>query len=360
MAEDGSVQAAGLLIDQAWAEVQVGRHQASVAAASRAVEAARQLDDPVLLVRALSAEVAGLRWMGDYQAALASATQILGLAGDPATRGRLDNPRAAEAVAAAHCDWVECARFVTGIQVRELFGVLDAAERWLAAAGHWDWRCAVLCQRALTHDWLGEYDAAVAAAEEALAVKTQHPGAYGYSLDAYRNVLGDMLRDADRAAEAVPHYRAVLAGSPRPLEQFAAHEGLARCALATGDPETARREARTAVLLAEPLGDNALCNSLEALAAAHRAGKDLEAAWQAAVGYLEAAGRVGGQVRPYYAARTAVDIALDRGDLATAGRLLAEMEEHAAALDASDGTTAMAGEVARRRQRLADAEKPSA
>jgi tetratricopeptide (TPR) repeat protein len=360
VAEDLGAQAAGLLIDEAWGNHDEGRYQAAVAAASRAVEAARLLDDPVLLVRALEVEASALLMMGDYQASLAGYTRILGLAEDPATSGRLDDPQAAEVVAAAHWNWVQCARFVTGIPVRELFRVLDAAERWLAAAGRRDWRAAVLYQRAHTHRWLGEDDAAVAAAEEALAVATQHPDAPGYTLGSYRSSLGHTLRDAGRAAEAVPHYRAILADPAGPHERSAAHEGLAQCALAAGDPKTARREAGTAVLLAESLGDDALCLALGALAEACQADGDLEAAWQVASRYLGAARRVGGHYRPFYAAQMAVDIALDRGDLTEAERLLMEMEEHAAALDASTGNTMMTDEVAQRRQWLADAERPSA
>ena len=48
--------------------------------------------------------------MGDYPAALARYTRILGLAQDPATSGRLDDPQAARAVAVAHWSWVESAR----------------------------------------------------------------------------------------------------------------------------------------------------------------------------------------------------------------------------------------------------------
>jgi len=51
---------------------------------------------------------------------------------------------------------------------------------------------------------------------------------------------------------------------------------------------------------------NPLCNSLDVLAAACRADRDLDAAWQAATRYLEAAARIGGHHRPYYAARTAL------------------------------------------------------
>jgi hypothetical protein len=120
---------------------------------------------------------------------------------------------------------------VTGIPVRELFGVLEAAERWLAATGHPDWRAAILSERALTHRMLGETDAAVAAAEEALAVATQHPDAPGYTLNNHRYQLGDILRDARRAAEAAPHYQAILTDpDATPWERRAAHEGLAWCA----------------------------------------------------------------------------------------------------------------------------------
>jgi tetratricopeptide (TPR) repeat protein len=359
MAEDASARAAELLIDEAWRNHEEDRYQAAVAAASRAVEAARLLDDPVLLVRALWVEASALQMTGDYQAALAGFTRILGLAEDPATSGRLDDPQAARAVASAHWNWVESARFVTGIPVRELFRVLDAAERWLAAAGHRDWRAAVLCQRAETHQWLGEDDAAVAAAEEALAVAVQHPDAPGYSLGTYRLSLGDNLRDAGRAAEAVPQYQAVLADpGTSPWNRSTAHEGLAWCALAADEPETARREADLAVLLSEPLGDNALCASFGVLAAACLAGKDLEAAQQAAVRLLEAARRSGGHYLKYHAARTAVDVALDRGDLTAAERLLLEMEEHAAALDASAGDTTMTDEAAQLRRRLGDMARP--
>jgi tetratricopeptide (TPR) repeat protein len=360
MAEERETRAAGVLVNEAWAAYREGRWQAAVAAAARAVEAAERLDDPVLLVRGLWVEADATKLMGDHPAALALCTRILGLAEDPSTRGRLDHLQAAKAVAAAHWNWVECARFMTGIPVRELFGVLDAAERWLAATGHWEWRDSVLSERASVHESLGEFDAAVAAAEEALAVAVQHPGNPGFTLSAHRFTLADILRAAGRAAEAAPYYQAILADPA--ADQWgrrAAHQGLAWCALDTDDPGAARREARTAVLLAEPLGDNALCNSLEVLASACRADGDLEEAWRVATRHLEAAGRIGGHTRAYYATRKAVDIALDRGDLATANRLLGEMEEHATALDAARGTMAKARETARRRQRLAAAEQPS-
>lgn len=360
MAEEAGARAAELLIDQAWADNRIGRFQASTAAAARAVETARLLDEPVLLVRALEVEASSLRLLGDYTAALAHYTQILGLAEDPATRGRLDDSRAARVVAVAHWGWADSALYVPGIPVRELFRVLDAAERWLAATGHRDWRASVLSARARAHTMLGELDAAVAAAEEALAVALQHPGAPGYSHSGHRFTLGDVLRFAGRAAESVPHYQAILADPDvSPMSRRAAHKGLAMCALAEGDHEKARREADAAVLLAESLGDDALCTSLDVLAEACQAGKDLEAAWQAATRFLEAAGRIGGHVRPYYAVRTALDIALDRADFLAARRLLADFDEHAAAMDVSTGSTAWTGDAELRRRRLADASAPA-
>ena len=186
VADGATARAAGLLVDEAWAAYGEGRFQQAVAAASRAVQAAEVMDDPVLLVRALNVEASSLQLMGDTTAALARYTRILGLAEDSSTRGRLDEPMAAWTVASAYSNWVDAAQYVPGIGVRDLFGVLDAAERWLAVTGHRDWRAGVLLQRALVHNRLGEMDAAVAAAQEALALETQHPDAPGYTLNAYR------------------------------------------------------------------------------------------------------------------------------------------------------------------------------
>jgi tetratricopeptide (TPR) repeat protein len=357
MAEEREAQATELLIGEAWSAYAEGRYHAALAAAGRAVEAAQRLDDPALLIRALRAEATATKQNGNDPAALASYTRILGLAEDPSTRGRLDDRRAAEAIAAAHWEWVGCARLVTGIPVRELFGVLEAAERWLAATGHLDWRAAVLSQRASVHESLKETDAAVAAAEEALALKIHHPNAPGYTLSTHRFILGYVLREAGRAAESEPHYRAIVADpTAQPWDRYVAHEGLAHCALKAGDLDAARREARTAVLLAESLSDDALCTSLHVLAEAYLADGDLEEAWLAATRYLAAAERVGGHHRPYFAVRTAVDIALDRTDLTTAERLLGELEGHAAALDADTASRTMTNETEKRRRRLTAAE----
>ena len=353
MAEDLGVQAAGLLVDRAWDAISAGRYQEALSAAGRAAEAAGQIDDLVLLVRALDVEANTLNLIGDATAALARYTRILGLAQDPASRHRLDDPDAARVVARAHWDWVGAARYLTSIPLRDLFGVLDAAERWVAATGHRDWRASILAERADLHALLGEYEAAVAAAQEALADKIRHPDAPGYGLTDHRYTLGDILCDAGRAAEAVPYYQAILAEPDAgPWERFRAHEGLSWCAVDAGDLVAARREARLAVQLAEALGDDALCSSLGVLARACRAAGDLEAAWQAAVRRLEPAGRIGDHYRPYQAAIDAADIALDRGDHAAAGRLLDELDQHARAMDTATGTTTHTAQAARLRQRL--------
>jgi tetratricopeptide (TPR) repeat protein len=355
MAEDLGSRAAGLLVDQAWAALDGGRYPEAVSAAGRAVQVARHLDDLVLLVRALAAGGSALRMSGDHAGALGRFTEILGLAHDPATSGRLEGSTAGEAVARAHWEWVDCARYVTGISVRDLLGALDAADRWLIATGHPHWRAAVLFERASIYRQLGEYDTAVGYAEEALAVKLQHPGVPGYTLGAYRFELGDILRDAGRAGEGAPHYQAILAdpGSSQ-VERSVAHQGLARCALAVEDLVQARHEARLAVQLAESLGDEVLCTSLEALSEACRADGDLAAAWQVATRHLEAAGRIGGHYRPYFATRVAADIALDRGDHAAAQELVADLDEYARAMDAATGTAIYTTETARRHQRLTE------
>src|SRR4029077_940207 len=172
MTEELGTRAAGLLIGQAWDAYQRGRYQEVLAAAGRAVHAAGQLDDSVLLVRALQVQASALQMTGDNAAALVRYTKIMALAEDPATGSRLDDPDAAKAVGDAYWSWAEAARFAGGIAVRDLFRVLDAADRWLAATGHRDWRASILLQRALVHNDLGETEAAGSAGEEDLAATT--------------------------------------------------------------------------------------------------------------------------------------------------------------------------------------------
>src|SRR5262249_25535957 len=69
-----------LLIGEADAALQEARYQHAWAAASRAVQAAEQIDEPGLLVRALETEGSALRMLGYHAAALERYTQVLGLA----------------------------------------------------------------------------------------------------------------------------------------------------------------------------------------------------------------------------------------------------------------------------------------
>jgi predicted RNA-binding protein with RPS1 domain len=73
----------------------------AVAAAARATVAAKIIDDPTLLAQALQQEASALQLAGDDAAAVSRYVQILTLADDPATRRRLDNPQAAQAIASA-------------------------------------------------------------------------------------------------------------------------------------------------------------------------------------------------------------------------------------------------------------------
>jgi tetratricopeptide (TPR) repeat protein len=350
-----SARAVELLLDEAWAAIQEGRYPRAVATAERAVRAAEQLDDPALLVRALEVEEIGLLALGDAAAALVRCTRVLTLAGNPAA-GLCLAGRAARSVAQAYIDWVDSTLYLTGIPIPDLYEVLDAAERWLIATGHPEWRAGVLLMRALVHERLGDLTAAIAAAEEALAA--YRPGAPGTSLAGHRSTLGDILRHAGRHRDADPHYQAVLDDPDSTSHSLArAHIGLAYCALGTGDHNAACQHATTAVSLAEPLGGYMQCSTLDALAAAARACGDLDTAWHSATRHLDAATRIGGHYRPYYATLTAVDVALDRGDLDTARRLLVDLDRHAAALDTAAGTNTHTKDTAWRRRRLAKLDK---
>lgn len=361
MPEDPASRAAELLISEAWDAYLEGRLPRARDAAQRGVEAAELAGDLAVLVRALRVEGSVLHYSGDHAAALVRYTRVLALAGDQANAGRLSGSRAVWAVADTYVSWVETARMLSTIGVRDLFGVLDAGEQWLTAAGHRDWRSDLLLARAMVHQSLEEPGAAVSLAREALALKIQHPETPSFRLASYQSNLADMLCEAGLSAEAQPHYQAILddPDSALPFQRIA-RTGLARCALAAGDMATALAEARAAVALAESLGDIALCNGLHVLTRACRVSGDLDAAWREATRYLEVAGRTGSHYRQFYATRLAVDIALDRCDLAAARPLLAELEGHAAAMDTSTGLRVHADEAAARQQRAAElASKPA-
>jgi tetratricopeptide (TPR) repeat protein len=346
------------LIDEAWEQHRLDRHRSGLAAADRAVGLAERSDDPTLLVGALVARGALLAALGEFAAALVDYTRVFSVAEDPVTARRLDPDRADWAIAKAYIFWPEAARFAGGVPVGRLFEVLDAAERWLAGTGHRDWRGGVLSERSYVYEWLGDLDAAIAAAEEALA--TFRPGSPGDTLGTVHWRLGDLLRRAGRREEAERRYQTILDDpSSSPYERMLAHMGMAHCALVGEDLPAARRHATRAVRLAEPMGDDPICPALEVMVAVCRAEGDLDGAWQAAQRRMEAAGRVGGHIRRYYALRDLVDVALDRGALDIARGLLGELEAHAAALDADRASTTFADEAARRRRRLDDlAHKP--
>ena len=128
--------------------------------------------------------------MGEDAAALARYTEILGLAEDSVNPGRLDDLSAAWAVARRVLELGGCRPVLTGIPVRDLFEVLDAADRWLAATGRRDWRATVVLQRALVHQRLERGSPRSAARQEALAIKTQHPDAPGAHAERLRFQLG--------------------------------------------------------------------------------------------------------------------------------------------------------------------------
>src|SRR5215831_7309339 len=339
------------LIVEAWAAHREARYRTGLAAAERAVGLAERLDDPTLLVRALSVRAALLRSLGQYAAALVDYTRVLSLAEDPATARRLDPDRADWCIAKAYIFWPLAARFAGGVPVAGLFKVLDAADRWLAATGHLDWRSGVLSQRSAVHDWLDDRDAAIATSKEALA--THRPDNPGPTVGTLQWTLGDQLRYTGRHAEAAPHYQTVLDDpTSSPGDRAGAHEGLAWCAVADQDLQAARRHATAAVRLTEPMGDDSTCTALTVLVEVCRSEHDLDGAWQAAQRHREAATHIPGHLRPYYAVRDLVDVALDRADIDTTRRLLPELERHATALDTDRATTTFADEVAERRQRL--------
>ncbi len=353
MSGDPASRAAALLVDEAWDAYRVGHYSRALDAAQRGVQAAEMLGDLVALVRALRAEGSVLQITGDHAAALVRFTRILALAEDRANAGRLDDNRAAWAVADAYASWVDSARVLTTIPVRDLFGVLDAGEQWLTATGHRDWRSDLVLARAFVHRSLDELDEAIGFAREALELKLANRETPSWMLGSYQFNLGDMLCEAGRSAEAQPYYQAILDDPDSGLwDQRIAHTGLASCALAAGDHVTALAEARTATALAEPFGDNALCTSLHTLTRACRASGDLDAAWASATRNLAAANRLGSQFRRYYATRMAVDVALDRTDLDAARPLLAELDVLAAAMDGSSGLRRCTEEATARHLRL--------
>lgn len=346
-----AVRAIETLIEHARDLFHEGRHRPAAEAAARAAQAADQIENPALLVRALETEANVLRMQGEHGAALTRYTRVLAVAEDTGTRIRLEQPAALMAVAGAFLGWVTCARSVRGIQTRQLLDVLEAGERYLHPIGRTPWRAALLLQRASIHDELGDFDTAVALGEEALAAHEPGPG--GYSLAGHRRVLGQLLRRAGRPEEAEPLYQAALEDhGALPDDRVAALEGLARCALDRGDAIAAQRHAAAALEEAEPFGDEYVRTPLSALVQAHQDAGDLDAAAPAAARYLDVARRLGSYAVLFSAIRSVVTVALDRGQIDNVAQLLSEMAEHAAVLDRNSDDSFHAEQVVRYSQRF--------
>lgn len=258
-----------LLIDEAWTAYSDGRTAQALKAAERAVRAAERLDDPALLVRALWQEEWALTRLGDYAAAMIRCTRILAMAQDPANHDRLGDRSTARAIGDAYVDFVDAARLRGGVSAAELLNVLDAADQWLVATGHPDWRAGVLYQRAQVHSLIGDARKAVDVAQEALAAYVA--GSPGYSLASHRNTLGNFLSQCGRLTEAISHFQAVLddPGSST-HDRLTALRYLADGTVDKGQGEEALRIADEAVELAQGLDYRAAARALAGRALVHR------------------------------------------------------------------------------------------
>jgi tetratricopeptide (TPR) repeat protein len=352
MTQRESKRVVELLIDQAWADCRESRYASAVSAAEQAVQAAETLDDPSLVIRALVIEAVALRTMGDYASALVRYTRVLGVAEDPTAAHRLDDA-AIWSVATTYSEWVATARFVGGIPVRDLFGVLDAADQWLTVTGHRDWRAAILLQRASIHRRLREWGQAIAIAQEAL--NAYRRGAPGSSFAFHRIELGEILRESGQPGRAETHFQSVLDDpTTKPYDLGAARQGLALCALDRADPCQALHHATIAVDICESLGPTSFAVALEALVEAQRAAGELDAAWQTAVHLRETAQRIGVPYRMYHALCGLVDVAIDRTDYQNARNLLDELHRYATTLDTDSMVVTFTDAVLKRRKRLGD------
>lgn len=245
-----------LLISEAREANLEGRYSQALAAAERAELAAEGLRDPGLVISALYQQEWALRLLGDLRTALVVCTRMLRMAEDPRTRDKLADSQAARAICKAYQDFVCAARQLPGAQPDKLLGVLDEADRWLTATGRSDWRGGILLQRAEVYSILGDKQQAVDLAQEALAAHRK--GSAGDSLGYHHNCLGRCLLDADRPAEAVTHFQAVLDDpQSQPYDRMLAHRSLADRALASDESDDAVRHANAAVRLGESCGNNA-------------------------------------------------------------------------------------------------------
>lgn len=347
-AGDPSEYAVELLIAEAGSFYRQGRYGEALRAAERAREGAQGVASLRLEIRATHSEELSLRMLGDKAAALARISWILAVAADPARRAEMARAGVELQVASAYMDWVEAARFLPEMEAEKLLAVLDAGEAYVRGIGKPAWRAGLLILRSQVLDDLGRLEAAIAAAEEGLDLEARDGTGPGAPLATHRWALGDLLRRANRHGEATRHYEAVLAEDrSAPFARKVAHEGLARCALAAGEPAEARRHAGEAVQLAEAMGDNVLQPALGALIDACLAQPDLPAARAASDRMLEGARRLDSGYRLYFALRNAAEVALAEKDAARGRVLLGEARPYAEAFDRSRTGTVFRDEIAR-------------
>lgn len=348
--EDLGEWAIELLIDEAWSFYGQSRYAEMLPVAEKARGGARRLGSLRLEIRATEVEAEALRVLGDMRTALARISWILAVAQDPARRAEIERAGVEVQVASAYLNWVATARFLPEIEAEKLLAVLDAGEAYVRGVGKPGWRAGLLQERAQVLGNLGRWEAAIAAAEEGLALKERTPDAPGADLASHRWALGDLLLQANRHDDASRRYEAVLADDrSSPHGRRIAHAGLARCVLATGRLEEARRHADDAVSLAEGMGDESLQPALDVLINACLAQPDLPAARAAAARMLEGARRLGSGYRLYFALRAAAKVALAENDAPRARALLAEAQPYAEALDRSRTGTSFTDELARYR-----------
>lgn len=282
---------------------------------------------------------------------------------DPARREALEGAGLEWEITEAHVSLVHATGFcVPHLYTADLLRVLDAGEAYVRRIGRPGWRAELLRVRAtLLRDLMRPHEA-IAPAEEALALRLGDASGPGPTLATYRRDLGMCLLSAVRYPEAALAFQAVLDDpASLPLDRSYAEEGLACCALETGDVAGAVRHAEEAVRFADEMrstpprlrDDLRLKVALNTLIQAHRAAGDLRAIHMAAERKVEVARRRRRDDSLYEALRAAADAALDAGDAARARALLAEAEPLAAALDPDRGRTGLHEEMAERRRRLA-------
>lgn len=124
----------------------------------------------------------------------------------------------------------------------------------------------------------------------------------------------------------------------RAYSRFMALRGIARCEIASGNTSTGRRLAHEALELAEPMGDDAVSLALETLTDAALAEGDFSAACVVSERLVETARRLGGATDLFFALHRAAVASFARGDAARVGKLLADAQTFAEALDRADGS----------------------